>query len=292
MFRESLPFFLSRVGLWLTLESTLLIGAYFLGSDRIADFAILRQIVLMGANLTAAIVGAASPHVSAAYAAGDTSRVRSLYLGVVRYSLVALILWTVGTIYWAETVLAALVGPGHFLGYAVLVPLAVGTLLGYHAGAHGSLTWSIGRWPFAPVTLSAGALNILFATMGCAYLGFPGLALGPLVAEALTVDWLQVLVALRRIGIPVRGFVQDTVLPALAYAAALTIVGGIVRWGYLAVIARNPSPGPRDMVIAAFGIVATAALGAALAWTLALTAGDRAYFATLLTRRRPPSEPA
>jgi O-antigen/teichoic acid export membrane protein len=291
MFHESLPFFLSRLGLWLTLESTLLIGAYYRGSERIADFAVLRQIVMMGANLTAAIAGAASPHVSAAHAAGDEERVRGLYLGVVRYSLVALVLWTVGSIYWAETVLELLVGPGHFLGYSVLVPLAVGILLGYHAGAHGSLTWSIGRWPFAPVTLSAGALNILFATIGCASYGFPGLAFGPLLAEALTVDWMQPLLALRRVGIPVRSFLRDTALPALSYAAVLTVAGGLVRWGYLAALGHEASR-IRELAIAASGIVATAAIGAGLAWVLALTAGDRAYFVTLLSRRRPPSEPA
>lgn len=286
MYRESLPFFLSRVGLWLTLESTLLIGAFFLGSDRIADFAVLRQVVMMGASLTAAIAGAASPHVSAAYAAGDRDRVRGLYLGVVRYSLVVNILWSVGTVYWAGTVLDLLVGPGHFLGYATLVPLTIGTLLGYHAGAHGTLTWSIGKWPFAPVTLAAGALNIAFTALGCAYLGFPGLAAGPLIAEALTVDWIQVVLALRRVGIPVRDFVRGTALPSLSYALAFTVVAGLVRWASVTLAGSADAWGRlHPIATAGIGIGVTGAAGAALAWFLGLTAGDRAYILALAKRR-------
>jgi O-antigen/teichoic acid export membrane protein len=286
MYRESLPFFLSRVGLWLTLESTLLIGAYFLGSTRIADFALLRQIVMIGASLTTAVAAAASPHVSAAHAAGDGDRVRGLYLGVVRYSLIANTLWTVGTIYWVHTVLDLLVGPGHFLGYGVLVPLAVGTLLGYHAGSHGTLTWSLGKWPFAPITLAAGALNVVLTTAGARVAGFVGLAAGPALAEMLTVDWIQVAVALRRVGISVRTFLTETVLPSVRYAAALAVAGGIIRWACAPWLERAASSKLAVLGAAAVGIGGTTVAGVILAWFLGLIPGDREYFLRLARRRR------
>jgi O-antigen/teichoic acid export membrane protein len=286
MYRESLPFFLSRVGVWLTLESTLLIGAYFLGSTRIADFALLRQIVMIGANLTAGVVASASPHVSAAHAAGDRERVRGLYLGVVRYSLIANTLWSIGTLYWVHPVLDILVGPGHFLGYAVLLPLVVGTFLGYHAGAHGSLTWSLGKWPFAPITLAAGVLNIAFTTFGCSVAGFVGLAMGPALAEAFTVDWIQVLFALRRVGISTRSAFLETVLPCARYAFGLALVGGAIRWGFAPWLAHGSTNRLVLLGAAAAGIAATAVAGAVLAWFLGLLSGDRAYFLQLARTRR------
>jgi O-antigen/teichoic acid export membrane protein len=287
MYGESLPFFVSRVGVWLTLEATLLIGAYFLGSGRIADFAVLRQIVMMGAGLTTAITSAASPHVSAAHAAYDRERVHGLYLGVVRYTLIVNTLWAVGTLFWAESVLNLLVGPGHFLGYAVLVPLTIGAYLGYHAGAHGTLTWSIGKWPFAPVTLAGGVLNIALTALGGAYFGFPGLALGPTVAELLTVDWIQVGLALRSVGIPVREFLRGTAVRALGYAAAFFSAAGLIRWAWVVLIQAAPSgwATAHPVAAAAAGICTTAAVGSALAWFVGMTSGDRAYFASLVRRR-------
>jgi O-antigen/teichoic acid export membrane protein len=289
MYRESASFFVSRVGSWLTVESTLLIAGHFMGSGRIADFGVLRQMVAIGASVTTAIPLAISPQVAAAHSADDRERIRSLYLAALRYSLVVNVLWTLGLLLWAPTVMEVLVGKEHFLGYGVLVPLALGSFLELHAVTHGFFMWNVGRWPFAPYVVAGGILNVAFASIACDLWGFAGLAWGSLLAQAATVYWVQVAYALRQMGIAFRTYLRGTILPAMGYAAALAVAGSAIRAlaepaAHLA--ASGASGRLAGAAYALAGIVATTVAAAALSWALALTRDDRLYFLRLARFRR------
>jgi len=289
MYRESTAVFVSRIGMWLTLESTLLVAGYFLGSVRVADFALLRQLVALGASVITAIPIAISPHIAAAHAGGFQDRVRDLYLASLRYSLILTVLWTLGLLLWAPTVVAILVGGDHFLGYAVLVPLAAGSLLELHAAPHAYLVWSVGKWPFAPWVLGGGALNLVLASAGCALFGFPGLAWGSMVAQAATVQWVQVAHALGQTRVALRGYLAGVIAPAAAYAVAVLAGGAVVRWlagGDVPVAGAATGERLTAAAHALAGIGATTALAGVVAWGLVLSGGDRQYFLRLLRLRR------
>ncbi len=290
MYRESLPLFVSRVGLWLTAESTLLIGGYFLGSERIADFALVRQIAAIGAGLTAAIPNAVSPHTAAAFASGDQEKVRTMFFATVRYGLIVNVLWTVGLLLWADRVITLLVGPGHFLGQAVLVPVAVGGFLELLAALHGSLAWNIGRWPFTRHIVAGGVLNVALASLGAATFGFSGLAWGQFVSQVTTVQWFQVAYVFLACGMPFGAYVRDMLRPTVAYATAVAIAAVGVR-----AIADGLRPFAFDASTAArvattawllASVCVTAAVAGLAAWGLALTPQDRSYFAGMLRRGR------
>jgi O-antigen/teichoic acid export membrane protein len=284
MYPESAPFFVSRVGLWLTAESTLLIAGYFLGPRRLADLGLLRQMAAIGVSLAGSIPVAVSPHAAAAHAAGETDKVRSLYLATVRYSLVANVLWTLGLLLWGPTVISLLVGKEHFLGNAVLVPLALASFLELHAMTHALFVWNVGRWPFVPSVLGGGILNVIFASAGCAYYGFAGLAWGSMAAQAATVYWFHVVYALRQMGIALRLYFTDTILRTLLYAAAVALAGAAIR--ALASPAISSAADASSRVAGAVwglsAILTTTLVASALAWIIMLTRGDRAYFLGLV----------
>ena len=290
MYRESASVFVSRLGGWLTAESTLLIAGSFLGATGIADLAILRQVVAIGASLTSAIPAAISPHVTAAYSAGDAGRVRSLYLAALRYTFIINLLWTVGLLLWAPTAIDLLVGREHFLGYSVLVPLAVGSFLELHGATHGYFIWSIGRWPFAPFVVAGGALNVALASIGCAFLSFVGLAWGSTAAQAATMYWAQPYFTLRHFGISARVYVVETVRPAAAYGAALLASGAALKWGFDALLATRSAVGGAGRLERAgwalTAVAATTLVASIFAWFLALTTPDRDYFSRLARVRR------
>jgi O-antigen/teichoic acid export membrane protein len=290
MYRESASIFVSRLGGWLTQESTLLIAGWVLGSPRIADFAFLRQVVAMGASVTTAIPMAISPHVAAAHSAGDGARVRGLYLAALRYSLVLGVLWTIGLLLWAPNVVGLLVGKEHFLGYSVLVPLAMGCLLELHATTHGFFVWNLGRWPFAPHVVAGGILSVTLASLGCAFFGFEGLAWGSMVAQAATMYWVQVAHALRQFAISFRVYLAETVAPLLGYGLALAISATAVKASMAQFLSSEAGTGGEARVAnAAYvlaGICATTLLAAVLAWMLILTREDRTYFLRLARLRR------
>ncbi len=282
MLKESASFFVSRVGVWLTGESTLLIAGHFLGSHRIADFALLRQIVAAGGGLTIAIPTAVSPHVAAAFSAGNRAKVHSLSLATMRYSLIVNVLWSVGALLWAPDVLSLLVGPGHVLGYGVLVPVMVGSLLELHGATHAFLMFAFGRWPLAPYIAAAGALNIAFGWVGCATWGFAGLAWGAMAAQAVTLYWVQPMYSLRYVGVTVRSYLKNTLGPGLAYALVLVSTGyGVLT---LRSVFGAGSGGARfdRLAFTSTGIAVTSLCGAILAWVIVLTKDDRSYFLRLL----------
>lgn len=288
MYREALPVFATRIGTWLVQEMNLLIAGYFLGPDRVPDFALMRQIVAIGTALITAIPVAVSPHLSAAHAAGDAPKVLSLYLASLRFSLVLAVLWAVGALVWAPDVLAVMVGPTHFLGYSVLVPLVVGSFLEQHATVHGQFIWSVGRWPFAKLSIVGGALNAALASAGCALASFMGLAWGSLLSQLTTVYWALTREALRSAGLSVRGYARVSLPGPAAFAVALGATAAALRAGlgsaFAGMLTREPGVGRAALVVA--GVVATSLLAAALAWPLALTAGDRGYLARFVRLRR------
>jgi O-antigen/teichoic acid export membrane protein len=284
MYRESATIFVSRLGTWFTGESTLLIAGYFLGSEQLADLGLLRQMAAIGVSVAGAIPIAIAPHASAAYAAGDRERVLGVYLGTVRYSQVANVLWTLGLLLWGPAVIGLLVGNQHFLGNAVLVPLALASFLELHAMTHSLFVWNVGRWPFVPSILAGGVLNVVFASAGCALSGFPGLVWGSMAAQACTIDWFHPFYALRHLGIAIRDYLREVVLRTLAYAVAVAVVGISLR--VLAAPFLSSAAGTSGRLAGAAwalaSIVATTLLAAALAWRIMLTRGDRSYFLGLV----------
>ena len=290
MYRESAPLFASRIGIWLTAESTLLIGGYFMGSERIADYALLRQLVSVGVSVTVAIPNAVSPHTSAAYAAGDHAKVRSMFLATLRYGTIVSVLWTVGVLLWAPSVITLLVGAEHFPGRGVLAALALGTFLELFAGLHASFAWNTGKWPFTPFIIGGGLLNIVLASVGCASFGFAGLAWGTVIAQGTTVQWFQVLYAVRASAMGIGAYLRLLVRPAAAYTAAIVVSAAGVK---LAIDRVHPplfDLGASARIAAAAwllgGVVATSAIAAVLAWSLALTRDDRSYFKRIARLRR------
>lgn len=295
MYRDSAPLFVSRIGAWLTTESTLLVGGYFLGSGRIADFGVLRQLVGIGAGVTSAIPNATSPHTAAAYSAGDQAKVQGMFLATLRYTAIVGVLWTAGLLLWARPVLSLLVGEDHFLGYGVLAPLALAGLAEVFASTHGVFAWSVGRWPFTANVVAGGVLNVVLASAGSALLGFEGLALGSVAAQAVAVYWVQVVYAVRVSAVGAARYAKELLRPAGAYALTVTVSATGLRLLLERARPALPADGDASRVSTAMwvavGVCATTAAAAAAAWLLGLTRADRAYFLGAMRRRAPPGAP-
>ncbi len=278
MYTEAWPMFVTRAGGWMILEANPVIIGQFLGPEKIPDYAALRQLILLGANIPTAVPIGASPFAAAAYAAGDLPRVRSLYLRSVRLATAIATLWTVGVLVWGGHIMDLWVGPGHFLGYGVLSLLALSMLLETHHSAHAFFVWSAGRWPFAPWAIAGGVLNVILASLGARWYGYVGVAAGTLLAQLVTNNWYTVYFALRHLGVSLAAYVQQALVPISLYGLALLALAlGLSRaiesaagggWSFRQV------PAPRVLSVL-LGAPLTAALGTALLVVMIMTAGDR-----------------
>ena len=287
MYTESAPVLVTRLGVWLILESNLMIAGYVLGASRIPDFAALRQVVTMGMSIPTSIPIALAPFAAASFSAGNMDKVRYYYQIAVRYSLLVAALWAAGLFVWAPRVMEVWLGPGHFIGYPVLIPLAIACFLELHHSSHCFFVWSTGRWPFMSSSLIGGVLNLGLAFAGCYYYSFAGLAWGTMLAQLFTNNWFGVYYTLRHLGVELGHYLRRVFLPAIVYLVMLAVVAGGIRF----VAEQFMVPGPagaysRPSLFAEVGagIVFTITAALLMAWWGVLSSDDRCEVLTVFRR--------
>jgi O-antigen/teichoic acid export membrane protein len=289
MYAESLPILVTRLGVWLVLESNLMIAGYVLGAGQVPNFAALRQVVLMGMSLPTSIPIALAPYAAAAYSAGNMEKVRYYYTNAVRYSLLVAALWTAGLLVWAPSVMDAWLGTGHFVGYPVLVPLVLACFLELHHSSHCFFVWSAGRWPFMTSSILGGLLNLILAFTGCHYYAFAGLAWGSMVAQLLTNNWYGVYYPLRLLGVAFGEYLRRTFLPTIAYLLALLVAGtGIKAVVELLLIPELPVEPSRLILLREVGVGVVVTIGVALlaAWWGMLNVAGRNELLQIFRQKR------
>lgn len=201
LYSESFPLFINQIGTWLILQSNILIATYFIGVEHIADFSILSQIIFLGSTLALAISLALTPFVATEYSLNNHQKVKDFFFINLKASIFIITLWLVVISVWAEEILTVWVGPGHFLGYSVLIPLAINCYLETHHSIFGSFVWVTGDWPFAKWAIFTGILNLFLASIGCYFWGFQGLVIGNLVSKLITINWFVVYYGLKKLQI-------------------------------------------------------------------------------------------
>lgn len=289
MYVESLPILVTRLGVWLVLESNLMIAGYLLGAARIPDFAALRQVVNMGMSISTSIPIALAPYAAASFSAGNMDKVRYYYQNAVRYSLLLAALWTAGLLVWAPRLLDAWLGTGHFVGYAVLVPLVLACFLELHHSSHCFFVWSTGRWPFMTSSVVGGLLNLVFAFVGCSYYGFAGLAWGTLLAQLFTNNWYGVYFTLRHLEVKLGNYLRKIFIPAVVYLIALVAAGVAIRTVIEKIMANELLSGYSRRVLfveVGIGVVLTIAVALVVAWWGLFCSSDRSEVLQVLLRGR------
>jgi O-antigen/teichoic acid export membrane protein len=128
------------------------------------------------------------------------------------------------------------------------------------------------------VNIATGVVNAALSIILIKRWGLVGVAWGTLFPIVITAAFIQFPYACRKVGVPVRRAVIDSVLPAIWPAI---IVGGLIG------LVRDISSG--TLLAVALQAAAGGMLYLALFFTVAISKHDRAYYiakATQLTRRR------
>jgi O-antigen/teichoic acid export membrane protein len=279
LYKDSAPIFVSRIGVWLVLECNLLIAGYFLGSEKVPDYAVLRQIVAMGASLISAIPIALTPHAAAAHSGGESKAVISYYLGALRIGNALNVLWMIGLLVFTPSIIELWIGADHVLGIGVLVPIALASFLELHASIHAFFVWTIGRWPFAPASAIGGVLNVFLASIGCWAFGLAGLSWGSLLALSVPGYWYPARYAVREVGGDDVKYFSQVIMPLAAYAGIVApVVYGLSRmldWlgrtHFHGRMSQRATMGFSLSIAIAFSF----AFAAAVAWTLVLSNENR-----------------
>ncbi len=238
-----------------------------LGAAALPDYSALLALAGMGLQLAAALPQALMPFAAARKAEGDMEGVRRLHAMALKLGLGIQLAYSAVLLAWAPSIIGLWIGPEHFAGYAILLPLAAFHLLEHHHVANATFSFSAGRWPFAPWSFAGGLLNACFVWAGLKWMGLPGAALGSLLAQLLTNNWYVPYYTLRLLELPLRRYARQVLAPLALVALALLFAAASLRQ----VLPLLP------------GAAACAAVAAALGWRWLLSGSERE---TLMARLR------
>jgi hypothetical protein len=99
-------------------------------------------------------------------------------------------------------------------------------MLEIHHAVNANFVWSSGKWPFAPWSIGAGILNVIFTFILCKYIGIAGLVVGTMLAQMMTQNWYVVYYALKRLEISWPAYFKNIVVPIVI----LILFAGVVTY--------------------------------------------------------------
>jgi len=255
------------------------IGIFF-GSAYVGVWAVAERIISGTQRLTNQLNGVLFPIIVDSDASQQQEKLQRILLQGTLLSLAMVVPISAALMLLAEPLVKAWVGP-EMLGsvpviqiLAIAVAIRVGnataTTLLKGAGQHRTLAW---------VNLGTGVVNILLSVALIKPFGLTGVAIGTLIPIALSSIFIVQPAAWRRVGLPIRRAVRQSVLPAIwpafVIAAALALTRHISSGTFLAV---------------AMQAIGAGVLYLALFFMFAISRTERTYYIAKLlelTGRRP-----
>jgi len=275
---DSVRIFVTRLGAFLILQVPGLVIARVLGPAHVPDYLALWMVVQMGITASLALGDAVIPHAASAFASGEREMFLRLHRNAVRLGLVLIGLWCTLFGLWAPDAMRLWLGPGRFLGYATLAPMLVTGVLEAHHGFNSHFVWAAGRWPFAPVAVLAGVLNVLLGIWWVKAAGEPGMAWATCVSQLLTNNWFVVYYAIRLFQLRRGEYLLRVGLPSAAIVAASASAGvavAAVVVGIVPVAGEFHGAPVRSLMSILLGTGAAAACAGLLFWRVGLDAKGR-----------------
>ncbi|MFN3265803.1 MAG: MATE family efflux transporter [Deinococcales bacterium] len=203
------------VGGYLILNTDNFVIAAVLGTQQVADYALLARLSSLILPFSLIFVVSVVPIVAQCAADGQWEKIRNLLLLHIRIGFLILIPIVVFISSVPEILINIWVGEGHFLGRPILYIFLVMLTLEVHHVIFATVLMATGELPFAPWAIGAGLLNLLLSVVLANWLGLLGVALGTMLAQMLTNNWFAPTITLRALGVHFRDYWKFFLLPAL-----------------------------------------------------------------------------
>lgn len=227
LLQPSLKYWLTEVGAIMLLRTDQFFIAGFQDPARIPAYYAAYNLVYNMAMVSMAIGDVSSIYVSKLWNERAPGVVQVLVIRNLRIGISLMLSGAALTALIGQDLIAVWLGPGHFAGRPVLLTFCVmltlfvqqSLLLGFSRATENEV--------YASCYLLAGTLNIAFTWALARPFGLAGIALGTLLAQAVTTNWFIPSHALCRLGIKWRRYAMQVLLPA---GGVFAMTGGAI-WG-------------------------------------------------------------
>jgi O-antigen/teichoic acid export membrane protein len=215
---------LMQLGALLILQTANVMIAWNLGTAAIPSYEAASRVIIAVSAIALLSNNASIPFYSRSFAADDIFGLRSLLYRNVHHSLMTMAAAIAVLAAFGPELFSTWLGQGNFVGYAVLIVMAVMMTLETHHVTHASVVMASGHIPFVRVAIYAGVLNLVFSMILVRNLGLLGIALGTMAAQILTNNWYAPYLNLRRLGIGIGSYLS-VMLPR--FLGLLALFGSI-----------------------------------------------------------------
>ena len=251
----SIKYALMLIGGIVAVQTDSLVIAYVFGTAPIPAYQAAAKLITAMMTLSMMLVVTSSPFLSRAHAEGDLAKVHSLLSHNLRVSLAAMITLSAFFLVFADRIIVAWLGPGHFIGFPVVIALTVVMILETHHMSWSSAVVATGALPFVATSLLAGGFNIVWSLVLAHEFGIVGVALGTFAAQASTNNWYIPFYGMRLFGISLSRHVGGVILPVLKLAAVTSMASVVIR------ILTRSSPPLLSVVLGMFAVGCVGLLG-------------------------------
>jgi O-antigen/teichoic acid export membrane protein len=169
-------------------------------------------VILVNLNMLAVTVaGASAVFISHLWQAGEQDEVRRLALRNLRLALLVMCIGSAFVLATGPQLFDWWLGPGHFIGYPILAVFCLSQLLEVQAYVISTISRATEDEAFAWSGLAGGVVKLFLSWFLLKKYGLFGLAISSLLAMGLTNHWYMVYRGLKRLGIPLTGYVLKNV---------------------------------------------------------------------------------
>jgi O-antigen/teichoic acid export membrane protein len=222
--RPSIRWAMTQLGALLILQTANVIIAWNLGPESIPSYEAASRVVMALGTIALLRTNASVPFYSRAFAANDILGLRELLYRNVHQGLLTMAagIGVIGA--FAPELFSTWLGQGNFVGYSVLMAMAIMMTLEIHHVAHANLVMASGHIPFVRTAIVAGILNLVISLVLVRYMGLLGIALGTMTAQILTNNWYAPWVSLNRLGIRLGSYLISMIPRFIGLLTLFTIL--------------------------------------------------------------------
>jgi O-antigen/teichoic acid export membrane protein len=282
MIPPSFRAWLTSIGGVIVLNTDQLFIAKLDGATAVPGYRAAYLVFLNLAMVSVAVAGASSVFVSHLWEARQYDRVRRLVQRNLRFGLSLILCGGAAALILGRRLFALWLGPGHFVGYPILLTFFALLTLETQAFIISTSSRATEDEAFAPCALIAAVLKVAFAFVLGSALGLLGIALSTLFAQLLTNHWFMMCRGLRRLEISLLDHAKKVLAPMGILLATITAA----LW-----LSQQATSALPDWLIVGCGLLAAAAVFAAGLWILVFDDSDRTRIwnlaASIVGRPRP-----
>lgn len=215
MIKPAFYFWLTALGMFLILKTDQYFITVVSGVEDIPAYNAAYQLASNLRNVAVPFALSASAFVSQMWQAGDLEGVHRLIKRSCNFGLSVMCFGSGYIIVMGKDVIDLWLGSGVFVGSTILIIFCVMFIFEVQNVClmYGARATEYER--FAATSLSAGVLNLVLTAILIKPFGLTGVALGTLIAQALTSNWYVVFKSLDRLKIKTLVYSKETFLPAL-----------------------------------------------------------------------------